>query len=110
MRALVRDMRSNPFSKSGRNPGNDPHQAEVQADADRSPADARTRISGFAAARHSPPYVVQQLPFEKIKTRVDDMTQQAPVSHLVTLVQLDIDAARAYAQAIDAIDTPSIRD
>jgi uncharacterized protein (TIGR02284 family) len=38
------------------------------------------------------------------------MTQQEPVSHLITLAQLDIDAARAYAQAIDNIDIPSIRD
>ncbi|HEY0526164.1 MAG TPA: DUF2383 domain-containing protein [Stellaceae bacterium] len=38
------------------------------------------------------------------------MTQQDPISHLVTLAQLDIDAARAYVQAVDAIDIPSIRD
>jgi uncharacterized protein (TIGR02284 family) len=69
------------------------------------------RISGFAAAAgRSPPRVVQQLPFDKKRREWTTMTQQEPVSHLVALAQLDIDAARAYEQAIDAIDVPEVRD
>jgi rubrerythrin len=38
------------------------------------------------------------------------MTAQASLDHLVTLVQLDIDAVQAYGQAIDNIDIPEIRE
>jgi rubrerythrin len=38
------------------------------------------------------------------------MTAQASLDQLVTLAQLDIDAAQAYEQAIDGIDIPEIRD